>query len=61
MTIYKKATLSSSVVVASSIYSCSSCGYTEVITDPKDDAKECPQCKSKMTVISSSAETSSND
>lgn len=56
MTIYKRATVSSSVV-ASYIYSCNNCGHTDVVKDTNNDNPKCPRCNSKMVLVSSSAES----
>jgi len=60
MTLFKRGTQDSSIVVSSSIYSCSSCDYTEIAKDAKNDKKKCPECGAEMTLISSHAEDISN-
>jgi len=57
MSIIKRGTSDSIVVISSSVYVCNSCGHTEMT---KDDigTKECPKCHSEMKLVSSSAETS---
>ena len=61
MTMYKKGTHDSSVVISSSIYSCSSCNYTEMAQGGSDQGKKCPKCDVEMTLISSHAETETFD
>lgn len=56
MTICKKGICHSSVIISSSIYSCSSCGHTEIVQGTVDEEKECSKCHSKMKIISSHAE-----
>ena len=50
MALYKKGTCSSSVTVASSVYSCKNCGYTETTGDTEEN-KSCPHCDFSMTLI----------
>ena len=57
MTLYKKGTCSSSVVISSSVYACTSCDHTEIVESIKTaKSKKCPKCSSKMRLISSQAE-----
>ena len=58
MTLFKKGTSDSSIVVSSSVYACSSCDHTEMVTGDKDSSKNCPKCGESMKLISSSAEAS---
>lgn len=60
MTLYKSGTCLSSVVIATSVYSCTSCDYTEILKGEKDHDKRCPKCQSGMIIISSSAEVVKN-
>ena len=57
MTIHKTGTHDSSIIVSSSVYSCTSCDYTELATGKKDEKKKCPECDADMTIISASAES----
>jgi predicted RNA-binding Zn-ribbon protein involved in translation (DUF1610 family) len=59
MTIIKRGHCDSSIVVSSLIYSCSSCGNTEIAKGNKEDFgdKECPQCHEVMKLISSQSES----
>ena len=51
----KKNTVSSVVVVASSVYSCTECDYTEIMKDEDiDENKKCPKCEAHMKIIASS-------
>jgi hypothetical protein len=54
MSIRKKGTCSGSPVVSSSVLVCNSCGHTEIVTGDMDTLKECPKCKSTMSLVSSS-------
>ena len=54
MTIIKRGTCSSKVVISESAYSCPDCGYTEIIEGIKDE-KKCPHCDITMSILSSSA------
>jgi len=56
MTICKKGSCHSSVIISSSIYSCDSCGHTEMAQGDIEEGKECPKCHSTMRIISSHAE-----
>jgi len=60
MTLYKSGTCLSSIVIATSVYSCTSCDHTEILKGEKDHDKKCPECQSDMIVISSSAEAIEN-
>ena len=55
MTIYKKATCPSKVIIASSVYCCEECGQTEVVVGSTEE-KQCPECQGKMSMISSHLE-----
>jgi len=61
MTMYKRGTQSSSIIVSSSVYSCTKCDYTEMVSGDKDDQKKCPVCDADMTIISASAEEERSD
>jgi len=61
MTLFKKGTQDSSIVVSSSVYACTSCDYTEMVSGDKDDDKKCPECGAKMQIVSASAERSLED
>ena len=61
MTMFKKGTHDSSIVVSSSVYACTSCDYTEIISGDKDDNKKCPKCDAEMQIVSASAESSIED
>lgn len=54
MTLYKKGTYASSVIVSSSVYLCGSCGYSNVYKDTSDE-KKCPHCGTILHIISSHA------
>jgi len=56
MTILKKGTCESSVTTSSMVYVCSGCGYTEMASSGDSGAKECPQCHSQMSIMSSNTE-----
>lgn len=56
MTICKRGTCFSTVIVSSSVYRCTNCDYTEIVRGDICDDKTCPKCNSKMTVISFQAE-----
>ena len=56
MTLIKRGTNDSAVVVSSSVYACSSCGHTEMVTGDKDSDKKCPKCGKDMQIVSASAE-----
>jgi len=51
MTIYKKGTHNSPVTVASSVYSCTKCDYTEMASG-SNKPKKCPVCEADMIEIS---------
>jgi len=55
MTLYKEGTCDSSIVVSSSVYSCTSCGHTEIVDGSADAEKNCPKCNAPMRLISSQA------
>ncbi len=56
MSFIKKNTVSSVVVVASSVYSCTRCDHTEIVKDDDmHDNKKCPKCEADMILISTSA------
>ena len=55
MPLFKKGTCSSSIIVASSVYACSSCDHTEMVKDDNSGNKTCPKCHSEMRMISSQA------
>lgn len=57
MSIIKRGTSDSLIVVSSSVYVCNSCGHTEMAKD-ENGTKECPKCHCEMRLVSSSAETS---
>lgn len=61
MTLFKKGTHDSSIVVSSSVYSCTKCDYTEMVTGDKDDNKKCPECDATMQIVSASAEPFDED
>jgi len=61
MTLFKRGTTSSSVVVSSSVYACTSCDHTEIVTEAQDAEKECPKCHSSMKLISSSCVETDKD
>jgi predicted nucleic acid-binding Zn ribbon protein len=55
MAFIKKNTVSSIVVVASSVYSCTKCDHTEIVKDADiDEDKKCPHCEAEMKIISTS-------
>lgn len=57
MTLYKKATMPSSIVIISNIYTCSNCEYTEIVNNPTNEIKKCPKCEATMTFVYSSVES----
>ena len=56
MSIRKKGTLDTSIVVSSSVYACSSCDHTEIDQGDFSQEKKCPKCDSPMNMISASTE-----
>jgi len=58
MTLFKKGTVDSSIIVSSSVYSCSSCEHTEAVVGDLISGKKCSVCGGSMTVISSQTEES---
>lgn len=55
MTMIKKGTCSSKILVSSSVYVCSLCEYTEIVKDSEiSDKKLCPKCKAEMLFVSAS-------
>ena len=57
MTLFKKGTCSSEVVISSSVYACTKCDHTEIIEGVKTSSKKkCPKCSSKMKIISTQVE-----
>ena len=54
MTLYKKGTYAPDVVVSSTVYLCSSCGYTTIFRDAAGD-KTCPHCSNRLQIVSSHA------
>jgi len=52
MSILKKGTTESKVVVSSLIYVCA-CGYTEMGSAEGSQSKVCPKCGETMSIISS--------
>ena len=61
MTIYKSGTHDSSVIISSSIYSCSSCEHTEMGSGENGNDKKCPECGADMRIISASTDTKDSD
>jgi len=56
---YKKGTQRSGVTVASTVYSCTECDYTQM--DSGDGITKCPVCKADMIAISGSCEEKEED
>jgi len=56
MTMFKKGTCDSLVVVSSSVYTCEKCGHVEIVEDDKEETRQCPKCSSSMKIISAHAE-----
>lgn len=54
MTLIKRGTCSSAVVVSSSVYVCSKCGHTEMASNT-NEPKNCPKCDAAMTIVNSQA------
>ena len=54
MTLVKKNTISSTIVVSSSVYTCTKCDHTEIFKngDDIDSERKCPQCEAEMKLIS---------
>jgi len=52
MTLYKKGTESSSVIISSSVFVCPSCGHTEIEKE-NFGSRECPKCQTQMKFTSS--------
>ena len=62
MTMFKKGTCChSEVTISSMVYVCDGCGHTEIVKSESLDTKECPKCKSKMSLIRATGEESSTD
>jgi len=57
MTILKKGTCDSSIVVSSSVYTCPECSHTEIKCGQTGE-KKCPKCNAVMIIISSHVEES---
>jgi len=57
MSIIKRGTVDSAIIVTSSIYSCSNCGHTEMIKKASKRGKKCPKCHENMLMISSQSES----
>lgn len=51
MTMIKRGTFDTTVVVASSVYVCSACGHTEMLDGDVDSHKECPVCHAEMMTV----------
>lgn len=60
MTLYKKGSCKTSVVIFSAVYSCS-CGHTEIVEGNIIDNKKCSKCGDGMRIISSQTEAKSED
>ena len=61
MSIIKRGTCSSHVVVSESVYSCPDCGYVEMTGDVEDSEKKCPHCDIPMTLMSNSSHTENSE
>ena len=57
MTLLKKGTCETTIVVSSAVFACEKCGHVEVVKGDDDmmTPKECPKCQSIMKLISSQA------
>jgi rubrerythrin len=55
MSLFKKGTCHSSVVISSTVYVCPSCGHTTVIRDNDNCTQECPKCNTRMNMVSSNS------
>jgi len=57
MSLLKKGTCETSIVISSAVYACEKCGHIEVVKGDDDmmTPKECPKCQSIMKLISSQA------
>jgi rubrerythrin len=60
MSMIKRGTSSTSVVISSSVYVCPSCGHTEMAEGDIDNSKACPVCKTVMTPVSAQAAQAEN-
>jgi len=61
MSMIKRGTTKSSVIVAKSVFVCDKCGHTLVNNDSDTtDSCKCPSCGEPMTIVSASA-TQSDD
>jgi len=57
MSIIKRGTVDSSIIVSSSVYSCSKCGHTEIVKRASKRSKKCPKCQEDMQIISTQTES----
>lgn len=57
MSMIKRGTHDTAVIVSSSVYTCESCGHMEVVQDDEDGPQECSKCSSSMKRISSHGAT----
>lgn len=57
MSIIKRGTVDSSIVVSSSVYSCNNCGHTEIVKRASRRSKKCPKCQEDMQIMSSQTES----
>ena len=55
MSIIKRGTCSSNVIVSESVYNCPDCGYVEMSEHIAEEEKMCPHCNIPMTLMSSSS------
>lgn len=60
MTLVKRAVCSSNVVVSSSVYTCPSCGHTDIVSGDARPNKDCPKCGTCMDMIQSQAGSESD-
>jgi rubrerythrin len=61
MTLYKKGTQDSPITTSSSVYSCTSCDYTEIVAGDKKEDKKCPVCDADMQILSASDDETDED
>jgi len=60
MTINKRGTCSSSVVISSAVYVCKKCGHTIIVKNDENGSQKCPKCDELMELVSSNAEAVDN-
>ena len=61
MSIVKRGTCSSKLVVSESVYNCPDCGYVEMSDHDDLEEKMCPDCNISMILMSSSSHIEDED